>query len=80
MSSTGVIPLLETRLSDLLRNWLIGDGMAYEPIGGRAGIVGLTRAAVQLTLRQLAEIKTETVHETFIEATASLLAAGLRLR
>ena len=80
VSVAGVIPLLETRMGDLLRTWLMNDGIEYRPVGGVAGMTGLIRTAVHLTLRHLAEIKAPALDDPFIEATASLLAGGIEER
>ena len=75
-SATGVIPLVETRISDLLRDWLSGVGLAYQPVGGRGSITVLTRAAIYVTLRHLAEPNPPD-DDTFIEAASAILAAGI---
>ena len=80
VSAAGVIPLLETRMGDLFRGWFLGDGMDYLPVGGSAGMTGLVRTAVHLTLRHLAEVRPDESDQPFIEATAGILAAGVRRR
>ncbi len=78
-STTGVIPMLETRMCDVFRTWLITDGQGYQPVGGNVGIVMLTRAVVHLTLRHLADLSPPD-DETFIAATLGMLATGVRSR
>lgn len=78
-STTGVIPMLETRMSDVLRTWLITEGQAYQPVGGNVGIVLLTRAVVHLTLRHLSDPRPPD-DALFIEAIVSFLSPGLRRR
>jgi len=78
-SSTGVIPMLETRMSDVFRTWLITDGQGYQPVGGNVGVVMLTRAVVHLTLRHLADA-TPHDEDAFIATTVELLSPAMRSR
>jgi AcrR family transcriptional regulator len=76
----GVIPMLETRVADLIREWLTGHPDRYVPRHGAVSLVNGTRVAVHLVLRHLTDPRHKASDDAFVASVVEMIAAGFDRR
>lgn len=75
LSRSGIMAVLETRLSDAVRNYLLANDEHYRIRGGAAGLYAAVNAAIYVGLKWLAEGPRHVQREQLVHALVASTAA-----
>lgn len=76
-SESGLIPMLESRITDLFRSWLATRSEHYHVARGSAGLILVSSSAIYLFIRWMTDLHHYIDEESFINVCTELMVSAL---